>query len=864
MNLPASHPPAIPPSARCAVTAPAADDGFAALALAGEFDDREIALLHAYARYMAQLGAPREAAAVSAALCAAPGLARDLVTLFRLRLDPARTGDGAGFAATLDAAIARTARRDHAELLRRCLDLVLATLRTNWFQRDASGSPKPCVALKFDCARVAGMPEPRPWREIFVCGPRVEGVHLRGGPVARGGLRFSDRKDDFRTEILGLFRAQQVKNAVIVPAGAKGGFSLRRGDAADPASVEQAYRDFVAALLDVTDTRDETGVRPLVPGTVRRDGDDAYLVVAADKGTARFSDAANALSRAYGYWLGDAFASGGSAGYDHKRMGITARGAWEAVRRHFRELGVNVDEARITVAGVGDMSGDVFGNGLLRSPRLALIAAFDHRHVFLDPTPDLAASHAERQRLFALPRSSWADYDRRLISAGGGVWPRDALSVPLAPAARQALGVDAESLAPDALIRAILRAPVDLLWFGGVGTYVKDCEESHDAAADRGNDALRIDAGTLRCRVVAEGANLALTHRARVALALRGTRLNTDAIDNAAGVNCSDHEVNIKILLELAIRDGRLARGERDALLATLEADVARLVLSDNYLQTQALSLAEAQAPVRLARHRRLIDFLERSGRLDREQAGLPDDGILATRRERGQGLVRPELAVLLAHTKLAVASALLATGLPDDPRLQPDLERYFPAPLRETCAGLFERHPLRREILVNGLVNGMINRVGSGFVNDMMLHAGCDDAAVARAFLVVREVFGLRALWRAIEALDNLVPAALQVALLGEVGALVESATAWLLEQEAAAPTRGTALTRGKSRLEALAAALPGKLGPTAAAAHATRLHELTAAGVPPTLARRLTDLRHLGAPFAPSTCPQPMEKHR
>jgi len=510
------------------------------------------------------------------------------------------------------------------------------------------------------------------------------------------------------------------------------------------------------------------------------------------------------------------------------------------------------------------MSGDVFGNGLLRSPRLALIAAFDHRHVFLDPTPDLAASHAERQRLFALPRSSWADYDRRLISAGGGVWPRDARAIPLAPTARRALGTDAEALAPDALIRAILRAPVDLLWFGGVGTYVKAGGETHAAAADRGNDALRVDAETLRCAVVAEGANLALTQRGRVALALRGTRLNTDAIDNAAGVNCSDHEVNIKILLELAIRDGRLARGERDALLASIEADVARLVLRDNYLQTQALSLAAAQAPERLERHCRLIDFLERSGRLDREQAGLPDDGTLATRRERGQGLVRPELAVLLAHTKLAVASALLATALPDDPALLPDLERYFPAPLRERCAGLFERHPLRREILVSGLVNGMINRVGSGFVNDMMLRAACDDAAVARAFLAVRDVFGLRALWRAIEALDNLVPASLQTALLGEVGLFVESATAFLLERASAADEPGASLARRVQQMQALSAALPGSLGPSAAAAHAARLHELTAAGVPPALARRLTDLRHLGAPFAPSTRPQPMEKHR
>ncbi|HMM77902.1 MAG TPA: NAD-glutamate dehydrogenase [Gammaproteobacteria bacterium] len=829
----------------------AEDDAFNGLAWTAGLALREIALLRAYARYLRQLGAPWSTDEIAAALCTAADFAHGLVDLFALRLAPgsACATRAAAAAARLAASLNERAPGELGQILRRCLNLVEATVRSNWFQRDAAGRPPPCIALKLDCARVEGMPAPRPWREISVCGPHVEGVHLRGGAVARGGLRFSDRARDFRTEVLELFRAQQVKNAVIVPAGAKGGFTLRGGGASDPATVERAYRDFVSALLDVTDTRDETGVRPLIAGSVRLDGDDPYLVVAADKGTARFSDLANAVAARYGYWLGDAFASGGSAGYDHKRMGITARGAWEAVRRHFRELGTNVDEQTVRAAGVGDMSGDVFGNGMLLAPRLALIAAFDHRHIFLDPMPELAAAYAERRRLFTLPRSSWDDYDRALISAGGGVWRRDAPSIPLAPAARRALGVEAEALAPDALIRALLCAPVDLLWFGGIGTYVKADDEGHDAAADHGNDAVRVDAADLRCRVLGEGANLALTRRARVALALAGVRLNTDAIDNAAGVNCSDHEVNIKILLELAIRDGRLARDARDALLAAIEGDVARLVIRDNYLQTQALSLAEAQAPARLERHRRLIALLERGGQLDRILAGLPDEETLHERQLRGRGLVRPELAALLAHTKLSVAQALLASDMPDDPQLMRELEDYFPAPLRELCRGLFEHHPLRREILVNRLVNGMINRVGSGFVNDMMNRAACDDAAVARAWMIVCEVFGLRAVWCAIEALDNLVPAAVQTSLLGEVGALVESVTAWLLDHEGAQLDIGSGVARYARPVEALIAALPEVLGEAERDAFGRQVANLCAAGVPGALAARIAALRQLGA---------------
>ncbi|HTC80752.1 MAG TPA: NAD-glutamate dehydrogenase domain-containing protein, partial [Acidimicrobiia bacterium] len=579
---------------------------------------------------------------------------------------------------------------DEDRILRSFLALVQATLRTNWFRTSEAGHP---VAFKLDPAQVPDLPLPRPRYEIFVCSPRVEGVHLRGGRVSRGGLRWSDRREDFRTEVLGLMKAQMVKNAVIVPVGAKGGFVMKRPPAAPSggtadrdavaAEVAACYRDFVSGLLDLTDNI-EGGEVVHPPAVYAYDGDDPYLVVAADKGTAMFSDLANSIADEYGFWLGDAFASGGSSGYDHKKMGITAKGAWESVRRHFRDFGIDADTAPITVAGIGDMSGDVFGNGMLCSRALRLVAAFDHRHVFLDPDPDPERSAAERERLFNLPRSSWADYDPAVISAGGGVFPRTAKSIPLSPEVRAVLGVDAEALRPADLVKAVLRAPVDLLWNGGIGTYVKASTETHGDVGDKANDTVRIDAPELRARVVGEGGNLGLTQRGRIEFALAGGRINTDAIDNSGGVDCSDHEVNIKILLDTVVADGEMTVLQRNRLLAEMTGEVAAMVLRDNYDQTGALATAAAQAAPMVDVHARYLRKLESEGGLDRAVEFLPSDEILAQRRSAGMGLTTPEFAVLLAYTKLDVVSHLLGSDACEDPWFERELTAYFPEPLRD------------------------------------------------------------------------------------------------------------------------------------------------------------------------------------
>ncbi|HEV3364137.1 MAG TPA: NAD-glutamate dehydrogenase domain-containing protein, partial [Acidimicrobiia bacterium] len=658
--------------------------------------------------------------------------------------------------------------------------LVQATLRTNWFRpspgvRGVPGSTggHP-VVFKLDPTQVPGLPLPRPRYEIFVCSPRVEGVHLRGGRVSRGGLRWSDRREDFRTEVLGLMKAQMVKNAVIVPVGAKGGFVMKRPPPASPdktadrdavaAEVAACYRDFVSGLLDVTDTIvGGEVVHP--PAVFAYDGDDPYLVVAADKGTATFSDLANSIAAEYGFWLGDAFASGGSSGYDHKKMGITARGAWESVKRHFRDLGVNADTAPITVVGIGDMSGDVFGNGLLCSRSLKLVAAFDHRHIFLDPDPDPAASAAERERLFNLPRSSWADYDAGAISAGGGVFPRTAKLVPLSPEVRAVLDVDAEAVQPAELIKAILRAPVDLLWNGGIGTYVKASTESHGDVGDKANEAVRIDATELRVRVVGEGGNLGFTQRGRIEFALAGGHINTDAIDNSGGVDCSDHEVNIKILLDTVVADGEMTVLQRNRLLAEMTDEVAAMVLRDNYDQTGALATARAQAAPMVDVHARYLRRLENEGGLDRAIEFLPSDEVLAQRRSAGAGLTTPEFAVLLAYTKLDMSSKLLASDAPEDPWFCRELAAYFPEALRdERFASAMERHPLRREIIATRVTNLIVDKAGTSFVHRLTEETGATVPELARAHAAAWEIFGLQDLWSAVEALDNVVPAAIQI----------------------------------------------------------------------------------------------------
>ena len=643
-------------------------------------------------------------------------------------------------------------------------------MRTNHYMRADA------LALKLDSSAIALLPEPRPWVEVFVYSQRTEGVHLRGGPIARGGLRWSDRHEDFRTEVLGLMKAQMVKNALIVPVGAKGGFVVKRSE-----PVVDAYRTFVGALLDVTDNVVEGEIVP-PERVVRHDGDDPYLVVAADKGTATFSDVANEIAVARGFWLGDAFASGGSAGYDHKRMGITARGAWESVRRHFRGLGVDVMKEDVTVVGIGDMSGDVFGNGMLLSPHIRLVAAFDHRHVFLDPDPDAAAGYAERERLFGLARSSWDDYDRERISVGGGVFPRTAKSIPLSPEARRALGVEAEALSPAELVQAILRAPVDLLWSGGIGTYVKSTHESHADVGDRSNDAVRVNGAELRCRVVGEGGNLGLTQHGRVEYALAGGRLFTDAIDNAGGVNCSDHEVNIKILLHGAIDDGSLAAADRDALLALMRDAVGDRVIEANRAQALALSLEHHDAPHLLDGHVAVIRTLEARGVLDRELEGLPGDEELADRRGAGLGLTQPELAVLLAYAKMTLRDELVASAAPEDPWLSRELAGAFPSPLPERYGDAMRAHRLRREIVATRLTNRLVDRGGIGHALRLHDDVGATVGDIARATAIAWEVHALDALWDDVEALGDEAPAAPLAEVLLEAQRLATRATRWVL----------------------------------------------------------------------------------
>ncbi len=752
----------------------AESDAYNRLVLEAGLGWRDVALIRALGRYLRQLRIRYGQDYLAATLARHPALARRLVALFYARFDPRRDGDRAGaqeaVRGEIEADLAGVTSLDEDRILRRFVNLVEAAQRTNFFQIGRNGLPPETIAFKFRCAKVDGMPLPRPLFEVFVYSPRVEGVHLRFGYIARGGLRWSDRPEDFRTEVLGLVKAQQVKNAVIVPVGAKGGFFPKR---LPPASDRQAwmqegtesYRIFIRTLLSLTDNIVDGAIVP-PPATVRHDADDAYLVVAADKGTATFSDVANALSLEARHWLGDAFASGGSQGYDHKVMGITARGAWEAVKRHFREVDIDIQAEPVTVAGVGDMSGDVFGNGMLLSRCLKLVAAFDHRDIFLDPDPDPAVAFAERQRLFDLPRSSWADYDRQKISAGGGVFSRQAKTVPLSPQMRARLGLDQAEATPADVMQAILRAPVDLLWFGGIGTYVRATSESDDEAGDRANDAIRITGAELRARVVGEGANLGLTQRGRIEAARRGVRLNTDAIDNSAGVNTSDVEVNIKIALATPERDGRLSPESRNALLSGMTEAVADLVLRNNQLQTLALSLAQRSAAAETGFASRLMQTLEADGRLDRGVEFLPSDATLAERAQGGEGLTRPELAVLLAYAKLSLKDALLDSAVPDDPYLARELERSFPPVLVARYPDAVQGHRLRREIIATSLANAIVNRGGPTIVSRLADETGAEAPAIAAAYAVTRDAFGLVDLNKAVDALDGTISGDQQLAL--------------------------------------------------------------------------------------------------
>ncbi len=832
---------------------------------------RQVSVLRTYGRYLRQTGTSFSDEYIAAALAANPEVARLLVNVFETRFHPLRFAGTPSqrpsppraaaqerAAEAVRAALDDVASLAHDRILRSLLGCVEATLRTSFYRTDAGGQPDPTVAVKLDPRRVPGLPSPRPAYEIWVCGPRVEGVHLRFGAVARGGLRWSDRREDFRTEILGLVKAQQVKNAVIVPTGAKGGFVAKQ--LPDPARDRdawyaegiQAYRSFVSALLDVTDDRDPTAGpgAPAVPpaDVVRHDADDPYLVVAADKGTAAFSDIANEISTSRGFWLGDAFASGGSKGYDHKAMGITARGAWQSVRRHFREVGVDVDRDTFTVAGIGDMSGDVFGNGMLLSPGIRLVAAFDHRHVFLDPDPDPAIASAERTRLFALARSSWDDYDRTVMSPGGGVFRRDAKSVDLAAPAARVLGLSLPgggplTLTPNELVRAILAAPVDLLWNGGVGTFVKASDETHAEVGDKANDGVRIDSGQLRARVVGEGGNLGLTQRARVEAAARGVRVNTDAIDNSAGVDCSDHEVNLKILLDGVVAEGDLTGKQRDELLVAMTDDVAATVLRHNVDQNTMLGVARAHAAPMMSVHRRFLRWLGEHGGLDRALEFLPDDTELEARQAAGRGLVGPELAVAAAYTKIQLTETLLRSGVPDEPWTDHHLVEYFPSELRRRFPDRIRSHPLRREIVATRLANRVVDTCGTTYVFRLREELSAPADRAVRAWAVAGGVFGLEEWHARLDALAGSVPATVLDRLRLAHRRLVDRAARWFIQSRPDPLDVGAEVARFRPTVEELGPRL-WKLGAAGRAVPAAELDRLLAAGVPEDLARRSLEL--------------------
>ncbi len=827
------------------------NDGFNRLVLAADLDWREAVVLRTYARWFGQLGMPLSHAYIEEALASNATAAGHLLRLFVARFDPRlsqaerRRSEGTHRRA-LEHLLAKVTRIDDDRILRAYMTAIDATLRTNYFQTDASGESRPYLAIKLDPRRIAEVPLPKPMFEIFVHSPRVEGVHLRMGRVARGGLRWSDRREDFRTEILGLMKAQHVKNTVIVPVGAKGGFVPRRpppGRDEALADGTECYRWFIRALLDVTDN--VTGGKVVPPrDVVRHDGDDPYLVVAADKGTARFSDLANAISGQYGFWLGDAFASGGSAGYDHKDMAITARGGWESVRRHFRELGKDTQSQDFTVAGIGDMSGDVFGNAMLLSPHIRLLAAFDHRHIFVDPAPDAARSFTERKRMFELPRSSWDDYDKRHLSKGGGVYSRQNKTIALSAEARTLLGIATAAPAPVEVIRAILKLPVDLLWNGGIGTYVKSADESHAEVGDRTNDAVRVNGGELRCHVVGEGGNLGFSQRGRIEYSGTGGRINTDFIDNSAGVNCSDVEVNLKILFNPLMASGRLRRPARNRLLASMTEEVGRLVLRNNYLQSLAISTLQARAAERIAEFGHVIHALERAGTLDRALEGLPTGDEIIERRHKGLGLTRPELAMLLSFSKIWLSDRLGSTDIADDPFLSAELTRYFPEPVQRRYPREILRHQLRREIIVTATTNSLVNRMGPVFAIRIQEDTGADVGSIARAYSVAREITGMRELWADIEALDDQVPTELQYDMMYETTRLLRHLSYWVLQNHGHDLDIERSVSRLQSGIRELMRDLPEFIEGTEVTRYERALARFSRDGVPPKVSRRVASL--------------------
>lgn len=766
------------------------NDGFNRLILDPGLNWRESVVLRSYCKYLLQIGVPFSQSYMIDTLVRNANIAKLLVQLFNQRFDPAFSQDRMQAQNETQEAIrdnlSFVESLDEDRILRAYLNLITNTLRTNFFCQDEHGEALDYVSYKLDSSRITGLPLPRPHVEIFVYSPRVEGVHLRGGRVARGGLRWSDRREDFRTEVLGLMKAQMVKNAVIVPVGSKGGFYVKNPPlkADREAQFEEGvrcYQTFLRGMLDVTDNVDSGEIIP-PPNVIRYDEDDPYLVVAADKGTATFSDYANAISEEYGFWLGDAFASGGSAGYDHKKMGITARGAWESVKRHFRELGSDTQTTPFTVVAIGDMAGDVFGNGMLLSDQIKLIAAFNHMHIFIDPDPDPEQSHTERARLFSLPRSTWSDYNEDLLSKGGAIYPRTLKEITLSPEAMSVLQISEQTLTPNDLIHHCLQAPTDLIWNGGIGTYIKSAGESHAAASDRANDGVRVNANQLRCRVIGEGGNLGVTQLARIDFARSGGLMYTDAIDNSAGVDCSDHEVNIKILLNGAVKAGDLTLKQRDQLLVKMTDRVGELVLLDNYLQTQCINIAHAENAASLEEHARFILHLETLDKLDREIEYLPSVDDIAERLANNQGLSRPELAVIVAYSKMDLYEQLLASKFSADTSLNRLLHDYFPEPLTEQFGQEINQHPLRAEIICTIVGNQLVNRLGPTFFFRMQEELGATAEQVAQSFVAVCEIFAMHSVWQKIESLDNIASAKIQTSMHILVRGLVERAVHWLL----------------------------------------------------------------------------------
>lgn len=826
------------------------NDALGALILRAGMSVRDVVLLRAYSKYLRQTVFAYSHDFMAKTLSRQPQLAQKLVALFYARF-ALKTKDRdavmTSIITEIESVLMEVSNVAEDRIVRHFMDTIMATWRTNFFQ------DKEYISFKFNSAAVPELPKPKPYAEIFVYSHAVEGIHLRGGKVARGGLRWSDRREDFRTEVLGLMKAQMVKNAVIVPVGSKGGFVVKNPPKDGTREQIQesgiaCYKTFLRGLLDITDNIVDGKVSP-PKNVVRHDGDDPYLVVAADKGTATFSDIANSISAEYGFWLGDAFASGGSAGYDHKKMGITAKGGWVSVMRHFRELGKDIDKETFTAIGIGDMAGDVFGNGMLLSKNMQLLAAFNHQHIFIDPTPDVKKSYAERARLFALPRSSWSDYNASLISAGGGIFERKAKTIKLSKEIRKCFDIKQENITPDELIRALLTAQVDLLWNGGIGTYVKASEESHDQVGDRANDGLRVNGNEVRAKVIGEGGNLGFTQRGRIEYAIKGGRINTDAIDNSAGVDCSDHEVNIKIGLDIPVKAGRLKEKARETLLASMTDEVESLVLRDNVLQTAAISIASSLGVKGLDAGEHLMRKLEREGLLDRKIEFLPDAEEMSHRFAEKIGFTRPELAVLLAYSKMSIFNTLIATDLPDDPYFNDDLMIYFPQTMVKKYFDDITKHPLRREIIATFATNSMVNRMGITFFHQIVEDTGQNPAEVARAYAIARDAFGLRALWAEIETLDGVVPASSQHELFLEIVQLVERVTLWFLRNLPQPLNVASVVNYFKPGVEEVASYLEQVMAPATRKTYERKLEHFLELNIPESIAKKFAALETLSS---------------